>query len=321
MTQVRPLRWHDLPFAYRLAGRGVSFDAHLRLILGEDHFRYTQLTGFGHTQAYILRHSDASGLAGLYYPSGDLNARLAYLSPALGDAADEDLWLKLLDGLAVMAGRRGTVSIAAEVDEHDLALEVLRRADFAIYARQDIWLRQPAPLPDRGVTLRPVRPGEESSALALYGLLVPALIKQVEPVPVAACGYYLLDGREGPSAMVAVYRGTRRSMVELYLHPEVDFEAGRVIEGALAALQAETQPVYFRVRRYMGWLDHALADLGFEHQSSQAVMVRHIAVRVKPQPGFKPLPAMESVLVPTPIADLKKILAHKGQSLSPNERN
>jgi hypothetical protein len=142
VTQLRPLRWHDLPFAYRLAGRGVSFDAHLRLILGQDHFRYTQLTGFGRMQAFVLRDSGISGLAALYFPNSELNARLGYLSPSLEDGASEDLWLRMLDGLAVMAGRRGAATIAAEVDEQGAALEVLRRADFAVYARQDIWMRR-----------------------------------------------------------------------------------------------------------------------------------------------------------------------------------
>lgn len=320
MTEMRPLRWHDLPLAYRLAGRGVSFDAHLRLIVGDDHFRYAQLTGTGRTQVFVLRESAQSGMAGLYYPASEQHARLAYLAPSLEDGASEDLWLKMLDGLAVMAGQRGTLTIAAEVDEQGAALEVLRRCDFAIYARQDLWMRPPAPVDGTRLTLRPARAGEEPAALGLYCLLIPALIKQVEPYPVGADSYYLLDGREGPSAMLAVCRGARRTMAELYLHPEVDFEAQAVINGALAVLQAETQPVYFRVRRYMGWLDHALADLGFEHQSSQAVMVRHIAARIKAQQAFKPLPAMESVLVPTPIADLQNILAPR-QKLSPEERN
>jgi hypothetical protein len=307
MSELRPLRWHDLPFVYRLAGRGISFDAHLGLIVGEDNLRHAQLTGIGRTQLYVLRRRGGqSGMASLYYPDGDQHARLAYIAPILEDCPDESLWLEMLDGLTACAGQRGTLNIAAEVDEHSPALEIMRQADFAIYARQDLWARQPAPIEGPALKLREARPEDESALIGLYGMLVPALIKQVEPPPFTADGCYLLDGREGPSAMVVFYRGNRRALAEVYLHPEVDLEAREVINGALELLGATEQLVYIRLRRYIGWLDGALVDLGFEKIGSQAVMVRHTTVRAKAQHSFKPLPAMDSMLVPTPISDLPK---------------
>jgi hypothetical protein len=304
MNDLRPLRWHDVPFAYRLAGRGASFDTHLGLIVGEDHLRHAQLTGTGRTQLYVLRRRGGpSGLASLYYPTGEQNARLAYLAPSLEEAG-EDLWLEMLDGLTACAGQRGTFNIAAEVDERDPALEVMRQADFAIYARQDVWVRQPAPISGPALGLREGRPDDYPALAGLYGMLVPALIKQVEPPPFCAERCFVLDGRDGPSAMVAMYRGNRRVLAELYLHPEVDLEAREVINGALQLFNADDQLVYIRLRRYIGWLDTALDDMGFQHLSSQAVMVRHTTVRARTQVSFKPLPAMDSVLVPTPISDL-----------------
>jgi hypothetical protein len=304
MSELRPLRWHDLPFIYRLAGRGTSFDAHLGLIVGEDHLRHAQLTGTGRTQFYVLRRRGGpSGMASLYYPVAEQHARLAYLSPSLEDGGETDLWLEMLDGLTACAGRRGTFSITAEVDELGPALELMRLADFAIYARQDIWARQPAQIEGPSLALREARPEDVPSLIGLYGMLVPALIKQVEPPPFAADGCYLLDGRDGPSAMIAFYRGNHRALAEVYLHPEVDLEAREVLNGALELLGAETQLVYIRLRRYVGWLDSALDDLGFERIASQAVMVRHTTVRAIAQHSFKALPAMDSVLLPTPISD------------------
>lgn len=304
MSELRPLRWHDLPFAYRLVGRGTSFDAHLGLIIGEDTLRHAQLTGTGRTQLYVLRRRGGqSGMAMLYYPSDDQHARLAYLAPSL-EECDTDLWLAMLDGVTFQAGQQGTLSIAAEVDEHSPALEILRQANFAIYARQDLWVREPGLITGQSLELREARPEDEAALIGLYGMLVPALIKQVEPPPFAADGCYLLDGREGPSAMMAYYRGNHRALAEIYLHPEVDLEAREVINGALALLEAESQTVYIRLRRYIGWLDSAMSDLGFERIASQAVMVRHTTVRARAQANFKPLPAMDSVLVPTPIKDL-----------------
>jgi hypothetical protein len=308
MTDLRPLRWHDLPFAYRMAGRGTSFDTHLRLIAGADYLRHAQLTGNGRTQIYVLRRPRmGGGLASLYYPAGDHHARLGYLAPSLEAGANEDLWLRLLDGLARVAGQRGTFTIAAEVDECSSALEVLRRADFAIYARQGVWMRPPAPLQGPSLGLREANAAEIPGIQALYGALVPPLIRQVEPMPLAADRFYVLDGPDGLRAMVAAYRGARRAIAELYLHPEFDLEAQAVLNGALALLHAETHTLYFRLRRYMGWLDSPLEALGFNLDSSQAVMVRHMAARIKAQEGFKALPAIDSVLASTPLADVQNI--------------
>ncbi len=316
MTDIRPLRWHDLPLAYRLVGRGVSFDAHLRLIVGEDPLRHAQLTGSRRTQTYILRRAgEGNGLASLYYPAGDQHARLGFISPALEEGVEEGLWLNLLDGLAEAAGQRGTLTIAAEVDEYGPALEVLRRAGFAIYARQDMWVRPAAPLHGSSLILRKAQPGELAGVQSLYAALVPALIRQVEPVPVAASGIYVLDGCEGAGAMLTAFRCGRRVLAELYLHPEIDLEALAVINGTLAALHAGTCTVYFRVRRYMGWLGDSLQELGFRLESSQAVMVRHIAAPIRAQEGFKPLPSIENGLVSTPIADWRQIIAPAGPVL------
>ncbi len=303
MSNVRPLRWHDLPFAYRLAGRGMSFDAHLHLLVGENYFKQAQLTGARRTQSYVLKQPPGGGLAVLYFPAGDQHARLGYVSPMPLSEPDQGLWLELLDGVTAAAGQRGAITITAEVDEHEPVLEILRQADFAIYARQDIWLRRPAPCNGPALRLRPAYPDDRFALQGLYAALVPPLIKQVEPFP-AANTSYVLEGRDGPSAMVATYQGHRRTLAEIYLHPEVDLEARQVINGALKALHGETQPIYLRVRRYMGWLDAALDDLGFEAQASQAVMVRHTTARVRAQHGFKPLPAMDSALLPTPIKKL-----------------
>ncbi len=307
MHNVRPLRWHDLPFAYRLAGHGMSFDSHLRLTIGEDHLRHVQLTGIGRTQIFVLRRRGSSGaMASLHYPDGVRHARLAYLAPSLTEGADENLWLTMLDGLTAQAGQRGTFSIAAEVDDHNPALEVLKQADFAIYARQDLWQRKPAPIAESHVTLRKARSHQELALLSLYSALVPPLIKQVEPKPISADICYVLDGKEGPAAMVAVHQGNHGVLAEIYLHPEVELEAREVINGALFMLEAHRRPVYIRLRRYIGWLESALVDLGFERIASQAVMVRHTTARIKAREDFQSIRSIDGAALPTPMTEFRE---------------
>jgi hypothetical protein len=304
VTEVRPLRWHDLLFAYRLAGRGTSFDAQLNLTVGDNRLRQALLSSTGRASLYVLRRSGDGGLGQLHYPASVQHARLAYLTPALDAGGDEGLWLSLLDGLTVMGGQRGVASITAEVSEDSYALELLRRADFAIYARQGLWMRSPGPVDSPVVSLRPARAGDEFAIQTLYGSLVPALIKQVEPPPSAADTRYVLDGdTQGLCALVAVYRGPRRVLVEIYLHPEVQDRARDIVGSALAVLRGNTNTIYCRLRRHMGWLGDALVELGFGQMASQAVMVRHTAARVT-RPAFKPLHAAKGGLPTTPLTGL-----------------
>jgi len=167
-------------------------------------------------------------------------------------------------------------------------LELLRYADFAIYAHQDLWLRQPAPVSGPVGELRPAQALDMPAVLALYSTLVPGLIKQAEPPPTAADLCYLAHRSEdGISGMVAAWRGVRFALIEVYLRPEIQREARGIINAALLHLQADSRPVYCRLRRYIGWPDSLLDDLGFTHLATQAFMVRHLAARIKRHVGKK----------------------------------
>ncbi len=280
MTEVRPLRLHDLPFAYRLAGRGISFDVQLSLTSGNDDLLYALLTGTGRIQAYVLRQPGGGGLGQLHYPDSQQHARLAYIAPSLEGGASEDLWLSLLDGLTQVAGQRGAVTIIAEADEGAPETALLRRAEFVPYTRQDLWVRAPAPAEATSLSLRRADAATVPAMLGLYGALVPGLIKHVEPLPTEASDCYVLDGSRGLAALVTVYKGGQVTLAEVYLPPEMAHKAEDLLNAVLAVVQAEQDRVYLRTRDYMGCLDSALAAVGFEHVGEQIVMARHTAARV-----------------------------------------
>ena len=281
MTELRPLRLHDLPFVYRLAGHGVSFDVQLSLEVGGDSLRHVIVGHAGRVQAYVLRPASGGGGVGqLHFLDGQHQARLAYLAPSLEEGASEDLWLNLLDGLAQVAGQRGVVSIIAEVDKRASAFPILRRAGYAVYAQQNLWQRAPAPLPATSITLRPVIPADLAAVTGLHGQIVPALIKHIEPPPVEADWCYVADSPHGLRGLVAVYESGPAMLIEVYLAPREVREARAMLGAALAAVRADVRPVYYRVRDYMGCSEQALRDAGFEHVAEQVVMVRHTAVRV-----------------------------------------
>ncbi|HEC22795.1 MAG TPA: hypothetical protein ENI95_07750 [Chloroflexi bacterium] len=305
MTEIRSPRWHDLPFIYRLAGQGISFDVQLSLTARDDILRHALFASAGEAHLYVLRGPGEEGLGLLRYPSREHHARLAYISPSL-ETGGEALWLRLLDGLTARAGEAGAIHLIAEVEKESPALEVLRRAGFGVYVHQDIWQRPPAPLEHTDApALRPIGAVEASVISVLYRRLVPSLVRQVEPSPQGADACYLLEEGEEPRGIALCYEGLHGTLIEFYLHPEARSGAQALINGALAAVGAASRPVYCRLRAYLGWLSGALLRAGFEPLMSQAVMVRHIGARVT-QRELKQLAAVEEGAVGTvPITEYR----------------
>jgi hypothetical protein len=282
VSDVRLMRWHDLPSAYRLAGRGSSFDTQFRLTAGAESLRRSLFANGKQMHSYILKQgSRAAGMGMLRYPAGGHHARLAYLAPDLSGDGGDTLWLALLDGLVKMAGKRGAVSLIAEVGEESEALEAFREGCFGIYARQVIWVREPAPAGEPERALRLAHTVDEAAISSLYRALVPSLIRQVEPPPTAAGACYLLERGAIPYGLVTLRRGRNGAFIEPYLHPEAQPDTQAFINGALKLAFAQHQPVYCRLRGFMSWLGTPLAESGFEPLVSEAVMVRHTAVRLK----------------------------------------
>ncbi len=286
-----------------MVGQGISFDAEFHLTVGDDGLRQALLAGSGRTQVYVLRQANGGALGQLHFLEGDHHARLAYVAPLIEDEADDGLWLCLLDGLAAMAGQRGVVTIIAEVDDNAPEFELLRRAGFAMYARQDLWMRAPAPVDLADLTLRPAAATEESVLMGLYGSLVPGLIKHIEPPPTIASELHVLDGERGAVGLMALYDGGQSALIEAYLAAGVKLSPRAFLAAALVAAQADKRTICCRSREYMGCAADALVDAGFTHLGGQAVMFRHTAVRVMHQSYQLKEKVNGGVPLPTSIVD------------------
>jgi hypothetical protein len=87
--------------------------------------------------------------------------------------------------------------------------------------------------------------------------------------------------------------------MRIMLHPNAQTEPVDIIRGALWAAGASTaRPAYCCVSRYQSWLQGPLAEVGFQHGGSQAVMVRHIAKRVE-SPHYSAAGVLEPQTVPS----------------------
>jgi hypothetical protein len=202
--------------------------------------------------------------------------------------------------------------LTAEVDEDSPLFVTMRTAGFAVYARQEIWRREPGALPfpySDPAELRESRDEDINSIQALYGTIVPRLVQPVAMPPDDCMGYvYRRDQRL--QGYITVTTGKTGIYVTPLLHPDILYrDATAILAGVLGRIgRVDRLPVYICVRRYQDWLEDALTELGFSSCQPQALMVRHIAAGVR-QAAFTPLEhsleVMPSVVRPPTSTSLK----------------
>ena len=308
---IRAFDWRDLPLLRRIRNRGLCLDSRLSYTRGPNVLQYALLDALNPVRSastLVARPaSSADGepaLAQYFYHGDDPNAYLAYVSPSEvldGPNADE-----LLEALARSAGERGAHNLIAEVDESLLAFESLRRAGFAIYARQRIWtLSTAAAEPGDGAASglpaqwRPEVASDETPISSLYLNLVPALVQQVEqpPQPNAHNLVYWQTGEM--LGYLNIDRGPLGLWIQPYFHPAAE-HADRLLAGFLAQLEPQRRgrPLYVCVRSYQSWMGASLQSLGFECCCDQAVMVKRLTAGVR-QMSPSLIPALEGAVKTT----------------------
>jgi hypothetical protein len=241
---------------------------------------------------YIWREEEgrSGGFVQLYLPDDQPYAHLLCLGTTTpeGEASatspiNETAWLSLLEGSTVAMGQRGIHSLIAEVEENGPELPVLRRAGFAVYTRQDIWIWQASPGPsseetDVGNTLLELAGSvDEWDVEWLYANTVPPLIQLVEPTPPKDGEIWILREGDELIAFLHIQAGSVATWVQIFIHPSGYEQAAEMVRAAIALSNGQSDTVYCCVRRYQSWLQDALIENGFQRCKSQAVMVKHIA--------------------------------------------
>ncbi len=316
---IRPFDLRDVPLLRQLRGYGVALDSRGALIEPHRPLRDAMLAyliaGRG-TPTFVLRSRQSGEVLQAF---GQLRIQPTFAQKSLREAGSRGqahlitlaswpeeheslIWAQMLDGLTVQAGRCGAHSVLAHVADDGPILESLRRADFAVYTRQEIWkLTGPIALTEEP-SMRPEQAEDQWYIQLLIANTVPRLIQQIEQVDQSGLGLvWMGDGHL--LAYACVQRGPRGYWLQLYLHPQVDEYAQSIIQQVVAHLGPTPRaPLFCCVRRHQEWLSRPLEELGFETVGSQAVMVRHTTVRV-PQQEFSPVPISEKRLEATsPIA-------------------
>ncbi|MBZ0276840.1 MAG: hypothetical protein K8I60_11885 [Anaerolineae bacterium] len=284
----------DLPLVRRLAESGAILDSESYYTRGGSGASFFTLLMPNREVHTLVTRFEKQQLVGQFrLRANEHHAHIIYIAPDLDMTTGSDsAWLSALDALAGEAGRRGAHTLAAEVDETAPLFETLRAANYAIYARQEIWQHQPIgdgelPAPLQEIELTAASPDDIHGIHLLYGNIVPRLVQQVSDLPEECEGlvYRKHDRVEG---FIAISEGKYGLYLMPHLHPDIFSEAGDIMLTALAWVGHARKPIFVRVRRYQDWLDHVLDDLGFTMITQQALLIKHIAAGVRTTP-FTPL--------------------------------
>jgi hypothetical protein len=292
---MRAFDWRDVQLVKTLSEHGLCLDSENGLTHGchplSDALLAYLMPG-SRPATWVWRDHRQAAFGQLRHRPHQEQARLLFVAPALDDALT-DGWMSLIDQLAVEAGRRGAHSLIAEVDEASREFEALRAAGYAVYARQSVWkMARLSATPVADIGVRAADPKDVIGISVLYTNLVPRLVQQVEPPPPGTRGYVL--ERDGELiAFLDVRRGPTGIWLDPYLHPEAYELSEGVVQAVLSCLpNAAGLPVYLCVRRYQDWLQEVLAQIGFELQGAQAMLVKRLTARVM-EPVLKPLPVVD----------------------------
>ncbi len=316
---IRPFHLRDIALVHRLGEQGVILQTQAALTRISHPTRQAMIHMFGrgrfNTFVWKSENREAVGFAQLSMDSGNTSAHLTCIGAQGGGESapdnievDEDIWLSLLDDLAREAGRRGVHNLVAEADEEGPELSLLRRAGYAVYTRQDIWICDQTPDADSDKLLQSRQPIDDWDISVLYSNIVPGLIQSVEPTPTVFAGENWVLRENGElSAFVHILSGSVANWMRLLIHPNAHTKPRIIIRGALG-LKSPTpeHPIYCCVRRYQSWLQVPLEEAGFRYWGSQAVLVKHMALRAE-----KHAPVRHAVLETQAVAGSSSPFVHE----------
>ena len=296
---IRPFDWRDLGLLHRARDQGLCLDSQLAFTRGPNTLQtllLDMITPGRSACTFVVRpdeKQDQEAIGQILHRAGEPHARLSFIGPV--DAVSSPGSSRLLDVLSHAAGERGAQHLIAEVDEQSPIFEHIRKAGFAIYARQRIWHLEEKPDldPIRDSTVwRAETEADEGSINHLYLNIVPALVQQVELPPRVDRGDFVHWDDGELLGYLDIERGPLGGWVDPYFHPAVE-NLDELVTSFLARYHDnQKRPLYFPVRSYQGWIGHALERLGFIPCSDQAVMVKRLAVPVR-KPAIASLPAVE----------------------------
>jgi len=307
---IRPFELPDALTLHRLRKQGVYLDNRAVLTLG---------TRIVTTRALFSPISEATGvftgvqngggrskplIGQASLPFGGETARLTFLAPEemIALPAVEELVEYLLKRL----GEREAQTLLAEVDEESPAFEILRRLNFSIFARQQVWrITSPPKRPLTENNWRRCTSLDGINIRKLHFASVPTLVQQLEPKDFSDLNGWVYYQDQELLGFAEVQAGPRGTWVQVHCHPGMDGKHEH-LNRLLSLLRPRARrPVYLCARRYQPDLSEFLTGLGAECSPMQAVMARRLTAWVA-HAELTPLPKINGTTeVTTPVKDFE----------------
>jgi len=224
---------------------------------------------------------------------------LLYIAPSPCTPEVALIWDRLLAAAASWAAENGVLRLYASLPVDSQEEAVFRRNGYARYATDTVYRLDRLPASEtfqRSAQLRPQRERDIWNLQRLYAAVTPLRVQQAEGLihngwRLSADGWsdqkwdksLILEDGESLRAHLGIRRGENGHWIHLVVRPEAIEEAGEMLSHALATVSRwPDRPVYCAIRHYQGGLSSLLAERGFRPVVDRALIVRHMALCVRP---------------------------------------
>ena len=318
---IRSFRLRDSLLVARLQRAGTPLDIEEQLTHPRSPLRSVLIDTVFNPHAgpstFILdqqdEHGKLLGLAQMRLRPGRPERDVVFMAPAL-DAGNGShaIWQRLLNYLCIQTAERGSLRVYARLPVQSEELHLFKHVGFQEYGEEDIYR-----LDQNGkcrslksdLQLRPQQASDGWGLQKLYASVAPKVVQNAEGL---AQGQWELPprrwGEQGRRegfvwevdgevlAALHLRAGKRGYLVRTLLHPDALEQVEALGRAALnLTILKPDLPVYFAVRQYEAGWPNVLPGLGFAPLGSQALVVRHMAVRVRGK-----IPALMKALEQSP---------------------
>ena len=318
---IKAFHLRDSHLVARLQRVGTPLDIEEQLTHPRSPLRSVLLDSILAPQAgpstFILDQQDENGksmgLAQMRTRLGRPERDVVFMSPALTTGnGSHAIWQRLLTHLCVQTAERGNLRIYARLPVRTEELQLFKNVGFLDYGQEDIYQLDPAVNRTAlkvDLSLRPQQSSDGWGLQKLYTTLAPRAVQNAEGL---AQGQWALGhrrwGEQGRRygyvwevdgeilGALHIRAGKRGYWLRTLLHPDALDQAEALGQAALSLATIRPHlPVYFALREFEAGWRHILPELGFKPLTSQTLVVKHLAVRMR-----KASPALIPALEQTP---------------------
>lgn len=317
---IRSFHLRDSRLVARLQKAGTPLDIEEQLTHPRSPLRSVFLDTFLSPQSgpstFILDHHDEQhgkqlGLAQIRTRPGRPERDIVFMSPTLNSGnGSHAVWQRLITHLCVQTAESGTLRIYARLPLHTDELQIFKNVGFVEYGQEHFFQLDPSvdrvAMPPK-LQLRLQQASDGWGLQKLYATLTPRAVQNAEGL---AQGQWELNrrrwGEQGRRTgyvweyegdilgALHIRNGKRGYSVRTLLHPDALDRAEDLCQAALRLTAAKPKsPVYFTYRHYEAGWSNILPSFGFEPLTSQVLVTKPMAVRVR-EKSKKLIPALEA---------------------------